>query len=491
MGSKKVAIIGAGIAGLSLGCYLQKSGFSTEIYEANGKPGGLCTGWERDGYRIEGGLTGLWGSGPKHPFYKLYSELLDMEALAFSSPAIKTVYDFPDGKRFEEYADLGRLEQEMIEISPEDEGLIREWIADTRKITKIYLPIEKPKELYGLSERMRIKKGKEVLLLKKWSRMTSHDFSRQFKNPMISQITEQFRTPVLMEMFYLAGLGVGANGYPSGGASALAEKLAEQYESLGGTLHYFCRAQKIRVENRIAKGILFENGKSAHGDIIVSAMDGRGTLFDLLGGKFMNDQIRSLYEKPDLTPSVIQVAIGVRQAFEDEFPMRRIILDVPHELHDGSVQSFIEVMRFTQTVHGQKKTLFRVQMDTKFASYWWMLKKAEKERYKKEKREVAAWVADVLDSRVSPIKSDIEMMNVTTPATYIHLTGNWRGAVKGWNSKNIITDDPFYRELPELRNFYMAGQWVQPGSGIPMAFKSARDLAQLICKKEKKEFKPV
>jgi hypothetical protein len=43
MGGKKVIIIGAGIAGLSLGCYLQKSGFLTEIYEANGRAGGLCS----------------------------------------------------------------------------------------------------------------------------------------------------------------------------------------------------------------------------------------------------------------------------------------------------------------------------------------------------------------------------------------------------------------------------------------------------------------
>ena len=39
---KKVKIIGAGIAGLSAGCYLQMNGYDTEIYELHNVPGGLC-----------------------------------------------------------------------------------------------------------------------------------------------------------------------------------------------------------------------------------------------------------------------------------------------------------------------------------------------------------------------------------------------------------------------------------------------------------------
>ena len=42
----KVNIIGAGIAGLSAGCYLQMNGYDTEIYELHSIPGGLCTSWK-------------------------------------------------------------------------------------------------------------------------------------------------------------------------------------------------------------------------------------------------------------------------------------------------------------------------------------------------------------------------------------------------------------------------------------------------------------
>ena len=66
--AKKVDIIGAGIAGLSAGCYLQMNGYDTEIFELHNKPGGLCTSWKRGDYTIDGCIHWLVGSGPSIRF---------------------------------------------------------------------------------------------------------------------------------------------------------------------------------------------------------------------------------------------------------------------------------------------------------------------------------------------------------------------------------------------------------------------------------------
>jgi phytoene dehydrogenase-like protein len=42
------------------------------------------------------------------------------------------------------------------------------------------------------------------------------------------------------------------------------------------------------------------------------------------------------------------------------------------------------------------------------------------------------------------------------------------------------------KTLPGLKSFYMAGQWVEPGGGVPTAAKSGRETIQLICKQDKK-----
>lgn len=61
---KSIVIVGAGIAGLTAGIYAQQAGFSTTIYEQHSIAGGLCTGWDRKGYHIDGCIHWLTGTRP-------------------------------------------------------------------------------------------------------------------------------------------------------------------------------------------------------------------------------------------------------------------------------------------------------------------------------------------------------------------------------------------------------------------------------------------
>ena len=44
------------------------------------------------------------------------------------------------------------------------------------------------------------------------------------------------------------------------------------------------------------------------------------------------------------------------------------------------------------------------------------------------------------------------------------------------------------KTLAGLRGFYTAGQWVEPGGGIPMAVMSGRQALPLACADEKRPF---
>jgi len=46
---KKVAIIGAGVSGMTAAIYCLKSGFDVTVYEKHSISGGLCTSWTRKG----------------------------------------------------------------------------------------------------------------------------------------------------------------------------------------------------------------------------------------------------------------------------------------------------------------------------------------------------------------------------------------------------------------------------------------------------------
>ena len=70
--TKKVMIIGAGLAGLSSGIRLQELGIESEIFELAPWAGGMCTAWERGGYRFDGCIHWMVGTLPSEPMYRTY-----------------------------------------------------------------------------------------------------------------------------------------------------------------------------------------------------------------------------------------------------------------------------------------------------------------------------------------------------------------------------------------------------------------------------------
>lgn len=75
MSGKKIIIIGAGLAGLSAGCYARMNGFETRIFELHTMSGGVCTSWKREGYHIDGCIHWLMGIKEGSALYRFYNEL--------------------------------------------------------------------------------------------------------------------------------------------------------------------------------------------------------------------------------------------------------------------------------------------------------------------------------------------------------------------------------------------------------------------------------
>jgi phytoene dehydrogenase-like protein len=123
---KSVIIIGAGIGGLSTGCYGQMNGYDTRIFELHDKPGGLCTAWQRKGYTIDGCLHWLTGSAPGTSMYQLWEELGIIQNQQIINSELFFRFEAADGRVFQMFADVDRLEKHMLEVAPEDKTVIRE-----------------------------------------------------------------------------------------------------------------------------------------------------------------------------------------------------------------------------------------------------------------------------------------------------------------------------------------------------------------------------
>ena len=80
------------------------------------------------------------------------------------------------------------------------------------------------------------------------------------------------------------------------------------------------------------------------------------------------------------------------------------------------------------------------------------------------------------------------MVDVSTPATFHRYTNNWRGSTQGWEWLPGMIPETIKKELPGLKHFYMIGQWVMPGGGVTSGLVMGRDIARIICKRDKQKF---
>ena len=86
MQSRKIVIIGGGIAGLCAAVYARKSGYDVEVLEMGQNPGGLATSWPRGEYTFEACLHWLLGSNPNDHMYSRWQEIFDIGQLKFVDP---------------------------------------------------------------------------------------------------------------------------------------------------------------------------------------------------------------------------------------------------------------------------------------------------------------------------------------------------------------------------------------------------------------------
>ncbi len=81
MMQKKIAILGAGLGGLSAAIHLATKGYKVEIFEKNSDSGGKLSQFEQDGFRFDTGPSVLT---MPNSIIDTYSD--DQKTLQFISP---------------------------------------------------------------------------------------------------------------------------------------------------------------------------------------------------------------------------------------------------------------------------------------------------------------------------------------------------------------------------------------------------------------------
>jgi len=492
MSDKSVIIIGAGLAGLAAGCYAQMNGYRSHIFEQHSKPGGVCTGWKRNGYTVDGCIHWLMGCKPGAFFHHVYREVgaLENNCLMYLDQYGRIMVE-GGGKRLDVTADLDRLSNDMKALSPEDAGVIDEIIAGGRAAQGLELAPDKPRELMSLFD-----KGKEMWRLRKAVKYVSRynmsviSFAQRINNPFLRwAVTNTFvpEMPMLFLFMLLAQLADGQLATVEGGSLAFASGIVRRYEALGGQFTYQASVEEILVENDRAVGVRLADGTQQRADVVISAADGYSTIFKMLGGRYVDQELRDRYDKWPLFRPIVMVTFGVAGQFPGKPAEHMMRLDMPFAIGTGLVDALgFHIFNHDPTLAPPGKTVVQVVAETEF-DYWEELQE-DHAAYEAEKERVAGEVLKRLEWYLPGISAQVEMTDVATPHTFWHYTRNRRGAYEGWLMTPDILRVRVAKTLPGLANFYMAGQWVEPGGGVPAVIPSGRQAIQLLCHRDGKRF---
>ncbi|HVZ80226.1 MAG TPA: NAD(P)/FAD-dependent oxidoreductase [bacterium] len=478
-----IGIIGAGVTGLAAGCYARMNGYDTTIFESHHIPGGLCTSWKKgDDYTIDGCIEWLVGVAPYGPLHQGWLELGALQGKRIVHPEVFMTYE-AEGKALHLYSDVDRLEKHLLGFSPQDAKPIHRLTDAIRLFARLdkwnfhwddlpLAPVYLEKAVWALRTNFR-------------------RFSLQFKDPFLRNFFGTvFGMPEMSILMLITPLGWHHNkngGYPIGGSLEFAKSIEARYRGLGGKVQYEAKVEKILEMNGKVFGLELADGTEHYFDRILAAGDGHMTFERLLENRHNDEELYQRFKNLKPFNPIVVCSYGVRRDMSHEPHGLLLPLDPPLEVA-GKPQKYLYVRHYAHdpTLAPRGRTIVKVSFQTDYG--YWKALHADPARYEAEKHGLSRKVLALLDKRFLGITSQVEVTDVATPTTFERYTHNWRGSIEGWlpDLKSFLK--PLPKTLKGLRGLYFAGQWVQPGGGLPTCLMTGKDIIKRICREDGKAF---
>lgn len=323
----KIAIIGAGLGGLTFGAFAAKEGHSVDIFDKNHAPGGVAALLEHEGFRFEQGPLLMGDMMPGESLYQLLKELdITLETQRADRDIIMPDYHMVKPREFGgKYWRRERLKQ----LFPEDARGIDEYYKVYDMVMHLrWLLRQKPNAL------TKIRLALTFLKIRKFAEMNADEFTRYFfKSEKIRTLLTGIFADFCADPKEVEGLGVifmnfetafdmripveegnryyGGYCYFTGGCQKLPEALAQYIENHGGRIHYGTIVEKVLVEGGAVKGIRMDDGTRVDADMVVGCGAGKDFFEKCVGLSHLSEEYRQILATYRPMEAVFMVHLGV------------------------------------------------------------------------------------------------------------------------------------------------------------------------------------
>jgi phytoene dehydrogenase-like protein len=422
--SKKVIIVGGGIAGLSAGVYARKCGFDVTILESHSIAGGICTSWKRKGYLIEGGMHWLAGSSQAQPMNKMWRHigaLDDSVAIISSEPFIEYRHKETPIRI---YRDVDATERHLLELSPADTKEIKNFCKNIRKLKKLIEPIT---DIKGVKVTKKNRMTLSALLsflpvisvMSKYSKVSVAQYATRFKHEGIREMFSAMpgnEQGIAMLIMTLGALARGGVGFPEGGSLPFAGRIVNTFTSLGGEILYNTPAEKVIVENNRVVGVM-AGGKRMSADAVIITSDTMAIdhFFDTPPKAAWLDEMRKVTEPT----SAVFVSLGINADLR-HYPSGLLFkFKNPIKISNVTIESLLISNYASDPYYSPEgKTIMTMQLPGDTYDYWKKLKEEGDEKYTEEKKRISNEIIAEISAFMPETDGKVEVCDVATPLTY-------------------------------------------------------------------------
>lgn len=479
----KLIIIGGGISGLSAGIYALDNGFEVHIYEKHTIAGGQCTGWIRKGMYIDGCAHWIVGTNPKSDLFPLwkYVGAFD-EATKIHPNDYFLKFALSDGRIFTLWSDIKKLRKELLSFGPQDWLRIHRFLLGIWTYSFVRVPVKKPIDLMNLWEKFKfgisfVPMGLHYLRYK-WQ--STERYAQRFKSDALREVFLRVidNKYCVHSLFYIMqALHKKDAGMLEGGSLAMAQRIKQRFESMGGHIHLHEPVKRIVVEDGVAKGIeLCSTGEFIPSDYVIAAADMHHVLYDLLEGKVpdkeFEEKVNNRIDNPLITGIIASFKLDGKH--NNSLP-KMLSFPLKEPIQIGSLKLRHLILRnhaFDTMLYPSDVTLTTL-IDLP-EDVFPMLQAMPRSEYLAYKKDLGERLRKEILQYFKLNDEAITLLDVATPLTHHRYTNAWQGSYMSFLT--TIRSRELMRKgiIKGIRNFYLAGQWLMSPGGLPIALFTGR-----------------
>lgn len=510
-----VAIIGAGISGLTAGALAGKFGLKCCIIEKEPKPGGYLAGFTRDGFKIDTAIHWL-NQCNKHEMAGRIFNLIGSD-----SPEIKIMQKIHRFKG-DNYDYLltnnpDELKEKLIADFPHEKKGIKKFFSSAKKIGNAsirYASLFRTEESMSFTEKtfFKLKLLKFVLPLIKYiffsgEKGVTKGLNLFFKDKNLHQLYHSEKD-LLSCLFPIAwAYNEGYQIPAKGGARVFIQWLTHVNNYYKNDFIFNAEVKKLEINNKLCESIHFQQNGNQYelkSKYIISTNDLESLYTKMLPENTISQKFKQKLENAVLYSSALTVSIAIDCPAENLGINQELICiskeNIARNDHDGGNPLISDISVLSPSARDKSlipkgKGLITLYMPAyiDYKNNWLTEKDSEgnfirTDNYNKLKQEIAEILIQRVEEKLSvDIKSHILFLDISTPITYLRYTGNKNGTMMGARpGKENMKAGIAHHQTP-IKNLLLGGHWADLGGGVPICVKSAANAVLLLLKKENKQ----